>query len=183
MKELSLHILDIAGNSVRAKAKNIKITIKELTKENLFEFMIEDDGTGIKDEILKTIKDPFTTSRISRKVGLGIPFFNSTCINCGGSLEIKTKLGVGTTLHGTMIYDDIDRPPLGDIVSTITGLVTSNEEININYYHYYNDEVFHLETREIKEAVGDIPLSNIAIYKWLKEYIKEGLENIKETTY
>jgi len=180
MKELSLHILDIAGNSVRAGAHNIHIMVKELIKDNVFEFHIEDDGSGIPDEIFKTIKDPFTTSRTTRKVGLGIPFLNDTCELCGGSLEIQTELGHGTKLVATMLYDHIDRPPLGDIVSTIVGLVTSNEAINIHYSHYFNDELFEFSTNEIKEVIGDLPLADIAIYKWMKEFVKENIEEIQK---
>ncbi|PKM95914.1 MAG: ATP-binding protein [Firmicutes bacterium HGW-Firmicutes-1] len=180
MKELSMHILDIAQNSVRAKAKNIDITVKELIKANVFEFSITDDGTGIPDEIFKTIKDPFTTSRTSRKVGLGIPFLNDTCVLCGGLLDIQTQLGEGTLLRATMSYDHIDRPPLGDIASTIVGLVTSNEDINIHYSHFFNDNVFDFETKEIKDIIGDLPLADISIYQWMKEFVKENIQEIKE---
>lgn len=180
MKELSLHILDIAGNSVRAGARNIDIVIKELTNDNVFEFSIVDDGSGIPDKIFKTIKDPFTTSRTTRKVGLGIPFLNDTCELCGGSLEIQTELGHGTKLIAKMLYDHIDRPPLGDIVSTIVGLVTSNETINIHYSHYYNETLFEFSTNEVKEVIGDLPLADIAIYQWMKAFVKENLQEIQQ---
>lgn len=178
MKELSMHILDIAQNSVRAKAKNIHIIIKELIACNKFEFIIEDDGTGIPDEILKEIKKPFTTSRTTRKVGLGIPLLNDTCILCGGSLSIKTKVKVGTTIYASMEYNHIDRPPLGDIISTVTGLITSNEDINFYYKHSINEETFELSTKELKDILGEIPLSDISIYRWLKDFIKENLQEL-----
>ncbi|PKM50242.1 MAG: ATP-binding protein [Firmicutes bacterium HGW-Firmicutes-7] len=180
MKELSLHILDIAQNSVRAKAKNIEITVKELIKENILEFSIEDNGTGIPNEIFKTIKDPFTTSRTTRKVGLGIPFLNDTCILCSGHLDIQTEIGKGTILKAYMMYDHIDRPPLGDITSTIVGLVTSNEDINIHYRHFFNNNIFEFETNEIKDVVGEIPLADINIYQWMKEFVKENIQEIQE---
>lgn len=179
MKELSLHILDIAQNSVRAKADNIKIVVKELIDANVFEFSIEDNGSGIPDEIFKTIKDPFTTSRTTRKVGLGIPFLNNTCIACGGELIITTKINEGTKLLATMLYDHIDRPPLGDIVSTMVGLITSNEEIEISYTHWYNNQSFEFSTSEIKEVLGDMSLAEIRIYKWMIDFVKENLQEIK----
>lgn len=180
MKELSMHILDIAQNSVRANAKNVHIIIKELITSNIFEFTIIDDGTGIPDEILKEIKKPFTTTRTTRKVGLGIPLLNDTCNLCGGNLRLETKVGFGTKIYANMEYNHIDRPPLGDIVSTIVGLITSNENINIYYCHCINEKTFELNTPQIKEILGDLPLSDISIYKWLKEYINENLQEIND---
>lgn len=180
MKELSMHILDISQNSVRAKAKNVIIEVVEKPVLNIFEFIIEDDGPGIPKEIYDTIKNPFTTSRTMRKVGLGIPLLDDTCRLCNGELTLETKEGIGTKIKATMDYNSIDRPPLGDIVSTMAGLITSNEDINIKYVHIYNEEEFDISTNEIKEALGDVPLTEIEVYKWLKNFIKENLEEIKK---
>lgn len=179
MKELSLHILDIAQNSVRAKADNVEIIINENEIGNSFEFEISDDGPGIPDEIVKTIKNPFTTSRTFRKVGLGIPLLNDTCKLCNGQLNIYTKKDEGTKIIAKMEYNHIDRPPLGDIVSTIVGLITSNDSINFQYSHSYNDNTFKLSTNEIKEVLDGVPLSNIDVIQWIKEFIKENIDAIK----
>lgn len=175
-----MHVLDIAMNSVRAKASRMQITINEQVKQNVFQFTIEDNGPGIPDEIFKTIKDPFTTSRTMRKVGLGIPLLNDTCLQSNGSLEIETQLGVGTKVVATMDYDHIDRPPLGDIVSTIVGLITSNEHMNIHYYHSYNEQSFEFETKEIQDVLGDVSLCDISVYQWMKDFVKENLIDLKK---
>lgn len=180
MRELSMHILDIAMNSVRAKASVLKIVVNEQVNENLFQFMIEDNGPGIPDEIFNSIKDPFTTSRTMRKVGLGIPLLNDTCEGCNGSLELHTSLGVGTQVDAQMAYDHIDRPPLGDIVSTIVGLVTSNENMNIKYKHSYNNQTFEFETKEIQDVLGEVSLSDLSVYLWMKDFVKENLEEIRK---
>jgi len=78
-----------------------------------------------------------------------------------------------------MFYDHIDRPPLGDIVSTIVGLITSNEEIEISYTHWYNNQSFEFSTSEIKEVLGDMSLADIRIYRWMMDFVKENLEEIK----
>lgn len=179
MKELSMHILDIVQNSVRGRAKEIRITVNENEQDNIFEFTIEDNGTGIPEDIFKSIKNPFTTSRTMRRVGLGIPLLNDTCKFCNGSLNIETKEGVGTKVHAIMEYNHIDRPPLGDMVSTITGIVTSNETINIIYRHIFNNKEFDFQTSQIKEVVGDMSLADVNIYRWLKDFIKENLDEIK----
>ncbi|MBC7958327.1 MAG: sensor histidine kinase [Vallitaleaceae bacterium] len=180
MRELSMHILDIAQNSVRGQATEIKVTVAERVHDNIFEFSIDDNGTGIPDEIFKTIKNPFTTSRTHRKVGLGIPLLNDTCTQCGGELLISTELGVGTKLHAWMTYNHIDRPPLGDIAMTIVGLITSNEGINIQYVHSYNEAIFEIQTKEIQDILGDVPLYDLEVYKWMKDFLKENLDEIRK---
>ncbi|MCT4598234.1 MAG: ATP-binding protein [Vallitalea sp.] len=179
MKELSMHILDIAQNSVRAKAHNITIIVKENIIDNLFEFSIKDDGTGIPKDIFEDILNPFTTSRTMRKVGLGLPLLDDTCNLCNGNLSIETIVNEGTALKAVMEYNHIDRPPMGDIVATIAMLITSNSDINIKYIHYYNDSTFDISTKEIKEVLGDdIPLTDINVIQWLKEFLKENIDEL-----
>ncbi|WP_246552158.1 ATP-binding protein [Vallitalea pronyensis] len=180
MKELSMHILDIAQNSVRAKAHRITITVKELVSQNIFQFVIEDDGPGIPETILQDIRNPFTTSRTMRRVGLGIPFLEDTCNMCDGTLQIDSASGQGTTITATMCYDHIDRPPIGDMWSTIATLISSNAQINIKYEHYYDDTSFDISTNDLKEVLGDdVPLTDIQVIQWLKNYLKENMLELK----
>lgn len=179
MKELSMHILDIAQNSVRAKANNITIIVNENVNDNLFEFSIKDDGTGIPKDIFEDILNPFTTSRTMRKVGLGIPLLDDTCSLCNGKLSIETIVDKGTDIIAIMEYNHIDRPPMGDIVTTIAMLITSNPDININYIHYYNEATFDISTKEIKDVLGeDIPLTDINVIQWLKSFLKENIDEL-----
>lgn len=180
MKELSYHVLDIANNSVRGQASEIRITIIEDGQNNRLTIAIDDNGIGIPDSILKTIKDPFTTSRTLRRVGLGIPFLNDTCINCNGDLIIESTVGKGTKVKATMELDHIDRPPLGNIASTMTTLITSEEAINIVYTHEINGESFEISSNEIKEVLGDVPLNRIEVIMWLKDFIIENIRELKE---
>ncbi|GMQ56111.1 ATP-binding protein [Vallitalea sediminicola] len=180
MKELSMHILDIAQNSVRANANNIIIIVKELINNNVFEFSIKDNGSGIPKEIMKDIRDPFTTSRTMRRVGLGIPLLDNTCNICNGKLDIDTSEKQGTFIKASMDYNHIDRPPIGDMESTIATLISSNSNIDIQYKHYYNNESFDISTKELKEVLGDeVPLTNLDVIKWLKEFIKENINELK----
>ncbi len=180
MKELSMHVLDIATNSVRANATKVTITVKEDLKRNQFIFEIEDNGKGIPEDMLKDIRNPFSTSRTLRNVGLGIPLLNDNCQLCDGYLEIESEVGVGTTLQSMMTYDHIDRPPMGDIASTMSGLISSNEGIEIQYYHWYDEHCFDLATSEIKEALDGVFLTEVSVIKWLRTFIKENLEEIRK---
>lgn len=179
MKELSMHILDIATNSVRAGASQILITITEDLINNEFRFDIEDNGKGIPDDILSTIKNPFTTSRTLRKVGLGIPLLDENCRLCDGFLEITSSVGIGTKLKSMMVYNHIDRPPMGDLVNTMIGLMTSNENIDICYRHYYNDHNFEISTKALQEELEDVPLTSISVIQWLREFLAESIEEIR----
>ncbi len=179
MKDISMHVLDIASNCVRAKSKNVLIRLEENIKENKLIFYIEDDGCGIEKDFLADIKNPFTTSRTLRKVGLGIPLLNDNCVLTGGSLDIESKVGVGTKLRAVMGYDNIDRPPLGDMAMTISSIISSNEDIDIKYEYIYNDESFSVSTSELKAILGDVSLKEVEIVKWLRDYISENQEEIR----
>lgn len=180
MKELALHVLDITENSVRGEAKNIEILIEEDRVRNRLSIDINDDGKGIDPEMLKTLRDPFTTTRTHRRVGMGIPFLNDTCLQCGGLLDIQSTVGVGTLVHAEMVLDHIDRPPMGDIASTLLNLFSSYPEISFTYRHSViadpeeEPRVFELSTKELDEMLEGVPISTPSVYVWLKDYIRES---------
>lgn len=178
MKELSLHILDIAKNSVKAKATLIEIFVDEDEGKNLLSVDINDNGCGMSEEFLKTVKDPFSTTRTTRKVGMGIPLFTLAAEQCGGKLEITSREGVGTKMHVTFMYDHIDRAPLGDMAGTLETLISGSPETDFLYRHTKNGKTFTLDTREIKSILGDVPTDLPEVVLWLDGYIKEGLGEI-----
>ena len=176
MQDISMHILDIVENSIRAKATVIQIHIKEDREENLFSFTVTDNGKGMSPALLKEVKNPFTTSRTTRKVGLGIPMLNQTCQMCGGTLEIESKEQAGTRLTASMELNHIDRPPLGDISSTIYILIISNPWIDF-HFTYQNKEIFVFDTIKIKEALDGVPITEPEISRWIKEALQEGIKS------
>ncbi len=178
MKELSLHILDIAKNSVKAKATLIEISIVEDVNNNLLTIEIKDNGCGMSKEFLKTVKDPFSTTRTTRKVGMGIPLFEAACIQCGGELNITSELGVGTTLTATFELDNIDRAPIGDMAGTIQTLISGSPAMEFIYRHIKNSKTFVLDTREIRQVLGDVPLDTIDVLMWIDGYVNEGLNEL-----
>lgn len=180
MKELALHLLDIVHNSIRGGAAKIEVRIEENIIDNKLNIDIYDNGNGIPEEMLATIKSPFTTSRTMRHVGLGIPLFTSTCESCNGELRIESVVDKGTKVFATMDYNHIDRPPLGDVSVTFLGLFVSYENIHFNYEHVYNANKFVLDTEELKVLLDGVPMSNPQVYNWLKEYINENINELKE---
>lgn len=180
MKELSMHIMDITQNSVRAEAKNVTIEIVEDVKNNVFSFSIEDDGKGMSKEFLENVRDPFRTSRTTRKVGLGIPFLQQTCNMCGGELILDSVEGKGTYLKAVMEYDNIDRPPIGDLENSVFLLIVMNPGIIFKYTYTYNTETFEFDMAEVLEVLGDVSLDTPEVSQWIKDNIYEGMESVRQ---
>jgi hypothetical protein len=178
MTELSLNILDIANNSVRANADLITIEIHIHRKTDQLIVMIADNGCGMTKEQLDKIEDPFYTTRTTRKVGLGIPFYKLAALSTGGSFQIKSVPNFGTTVTAIFGLSHIDRMPLGDINSTIHTLITLNTKIDFLYTYELDGREFHLDTRECKRLLGDIPLNTPEVSAYIKDYLKENQQEV-----
>lgn len=179
MRELSLHILDIAQNSISANAECLRIVVIEDLIADQLTIKIKDDGIGMDSETVNRVVDPFYTTRTTRKVGLGIPLFKLSAEQCGGYFTIKSQLGVGTDITAVFRYSHIDRVPLGNMPDTIITIINASEKTDLIYTHTYNGASFTLNTKEIKKLLNGVSMSNIDVISWLREYIAEGLEDIK----
>ncbi len=182
MLEISLHILDVINNSVKAGAGLIGLTVCENKKDNLLSITISDDGCGMDAEFLKTVTDPFKTTRTTRKVGMGLSLFKAAAEATDGSFSIASEKGKGTTVCATFTYNHIDRQPLGDMAETIITVLSGNSNINFLYRHTVDGREFLLNTREVRQILGDVELSSPEIILWLTDYIKEGLAEITQPT-
>lgn len=179
MKELSLHILDIARNSIVANAENIRIVIIEDLEKDILVIKIKDDGKGMDNETVRDVVDPFYTTRTTRKVGLGVPMFKANAESCDGEFHINSELGFGTEIIAKFRHSHIDRVPLGDMAETIVTIVNANANIDLLYTHEINNRKFTLNTKEIRKRLGEVEINNLDVLIWLKSYIKEGLEELQ----
>lgn len=183
MKELSLNILDIAQNSVKAKAKNIAIKLIE-TDETLT-FIIEDDGCGMSKETVENVMNPFYTTRTTRNVGLGVPLLKLAAEQTGGKISINSVSekdnpeNHGTTVTAEFFKNHLDFTPLGDIVSTVTALIQGSPDIEWQFIHKIGSGGVELDTKELREILGDVPLDNYEVIKWIEGYLKEGYESVE----
>ena len=176
MKELSLHILDIVKNSVKAGATLIGIDVTESVQENKLSIVISDNGCGMSKEFLARVRDPFTTTRTTRKVGMGIPLFEAAALQCEGAFDITSEEGVGTVVTAVFQNDHIDRAPLGDMAETMTTLVSGSPEIDFCYTHITDDRRFVFDTRTIREELGpEVPLDLPDVLLWMDAFLREGL--------
>ena len=176
MRELSLNILDIAQNSISAGAPLITIEVSENRTDQTLLIGIYDNGRGMSEEQVKSVIDPFFTTRTTRKVGMGIPLFKMAAEQTGGKLEIKSELGVGTEVRAYFKTDSVDFTPLGDVASTVQMLITMNTDRDFVYKHIVDGKEFVCDTREIKAILGDVPLDSYEISQWILEFIKENTE-------
>lgn len=179
MKELSLHILDIVQNSIKAEAKNITVEIVESVSEDKLTITVIDDGCGMSEEFLARVRDPFTTTRTTRKTGMGISLFEAAAQQTGGGLDIRSKLGEGTTLTVWFGLSSIDRAPLGDMAGTMETIIGGAPDIDYVYRHVTDKGEFVLDTKELRQMLGDVPLNVPDILSWINGYIEEGLSEIK----
>ncbi|MCP4231144.1 MAG: ATP-binding protein [bacterium] len=178
MEELALHILDIVQNSVRAGAKLIKVAVVEDTAADRLEITIEDDGSGMDEETVKQLRDPFFTTRDTRPVGLGIPLLTQMAQLCDGDVQIESELGEGTKLIATFGHGHIDRPPLGDIAITIWTIVVSNPRMDFEYVHKIDGRAFELNTRELKKLLNIRKVFTPKFSMYLSDYIRENEEEL-----
>lgn len=180
MQELSLHILDIVNNSVRAGAHLVEITVEEDVCNNVLRIRIDDDGCGMDEDFLKNVLDPFRTTRTTRKVGMGLSLFRAAAQQADGDLTISSQKGVGTSVSAFFRYDHIDRQPLGDMSETMMTLISGNMTVEFIYRHIFNRKEFVIDTREIRQILGqDADLGCPEIVLWMKEYIQEGINSLK----
>ena len=181
MNEIALHILDITENSITAGASLIFISIAEIEALDNYEVVISDNGKGIEPDMLENVTDAFVTSRTTRKVGLGLPLFKQNAEQTGGSFSIESVVGEGTETKAIFKLNNIDRPPLGDMAGTMVLLTGANPEIDFVYEHKVNDKIYVFDTREVKQVLDDVPISNPEVRKYIREMIDENLKEIQAT--
>lgn len=175
MEELSLHILDIAENSVAANANVIEIRIAEEIEGDRLSIDIIDNGEGMDEETAKKALDPFYTSKTVRRYGLGLPLMSEAAKAANGSLTVTSKKGVGTKIHAVFQHSHIDRQPLGDIGQTIITLVMGNPEIDLVYMHKKNHRIVRFETKKIKERLGEKPINSLEGIRMIREELKKPI--------
>ena len=180
MQDIAMYMLDIANNALNAQAKNIKIKLDIDKREDRLSLCIEDDGVGMDEKTLMKVVDPFFTTRTTRGVGLGVAFFKALADQCDGTFTIKSKINEGTIIRVDIRNSHIDRPPLGDIVETITTLIQANSLVDYQFEYRLEDDVLVFNTKDIKEILEDININEPGVLVWIKNYLKEGINHIKE---
>ncbi len=176
MKELSLNILDITENSVKAGATLTEISIIE--KGDTLTLIIKDDGCGMSEEILKTVENPFYTTRTTRKVGLGIPLLKMAAEQTGGEVKIvsNTADDHGTCVTANFFKNHLDFTPLGDVKETVLTLIQGHPDTDFLFTHQKDNGEVILDTRELRTVLEGVPLNTYEVLEWIKAYLNEQYE-------
>ena len=178
MRELADNILDIAQNSIAAGASLVEIDIVVSHAQDTVSLAFIDNGCGMSEDMVRAVCDPFTTTRKTRKVGLGLPLLKMTAQATGGEMSIASQMGEGTTVRVSFGLSHIDRPPMGDVSGVLHTLVLMNPQTDFRFAFDYDGKTFVLDTREIREAVAPIPLDHPDISAWIRDCLKQNIDEL-----
>lgn len=180
MRELALHILDIAENSISAGANKVEIVVKQDNLNDELWISVKDNGKGMDEELLAKVMDPFVTSRTTRKVGLGIPLLKQAAEACNGGMTIESRPGFGTELIVKFQDSHIDRMPLGSLEDTFLSLLLGTPDVNWVLHYQVDDQVFEFDDTEVKQVLDGMPLTDYRVIEYLTNTIQDGINGINE---
>lgn len=180
MTEISLNVLDVVQNSLRAEADFIQIQVAADTMKDRLVITITDNGCGMTKEQTSIVEDPFFTTRTTRSVGLGVPFFKQAALSTGGDFKIVSEPGKGTEVTAVFVLSHIDRMPLGDMISTMHTLITFNSTVDFLYSYIVDEKSFTLDTRKFREILGDMPFDVAEVSAYIKEYLQENTFEVND---
>lgn len=172
MRELSLNILDIISNSIRAEARNVELDVT--AEDGRLYISIEDDGKGMSREFLAKVVDPFQTTRTTRKIGMGIPLLKQAAEAAGGSFNIESAPGKGTRVEASFVINHVDRNPLGDLSQALMPAISESFDLAMTYK--VDGRTFRFDTKEIKEVLDGVPIDSHEMISYLAGFIKENIE-------
>jgi anti-sigma regulatory factor (Ser/Thr protein kinase) len=179
MRELALHLLDIAENSIAAGATQVQISVTEDPQADRLVISVTDNGRGMDAKTVSQVVDPFFTTRTTRKVGLGIPLLKEAAEACDGGLQIWSEPGNGTRLVVSFQRSHIDRMPLGDVPSTLLTLLVSAPQVNWILTYEADGRTFRFDDAEMKQALDGLPVTEPEVLAWLRETLQEGIAEIQ----
>jgi hypothetical protein len=182
MKELALHLLDIAENSVAAGARTISIAVEEDLAHDRLRLSVCDDGQGMDPALLARAGDPFATTRTTRKVGLGLPLLKAAAEACNGSLQLASALGQGTCLAAEFQHSHLDRMPLGDLAGTWLTLLAAHPDVHWQFHYCSGPAAFLFDDEDLKRELGEVPLTEPAVLRYLREMLAAGVNGVQKTS-
>ena len=175
MEDISLHILDIAENAVRADAKTITIIITKDAERDLLRVEVIDDGRGMDAETLAKVRDPFFTTK-RKKTGLGIPLLSQAAEQAGGNVTVDSAPGKGTKVAATFLWSHMDRPAIGSVADTVLTLIAGHPDLDVVYEAHEGDSAFRFDTREIKKDLEEVPINTPAVLDAIRGMLKEQIQ-------
>ncbi|HBL40609.1 MAG TPA: ATP-binding protein [Ruminococcaceae bacterium] len=178
MREWSLHLLDIAQNSISAGASRIEMRITFSASSQELTVTVADNGCGMTPQQLERVTDPFYTTRTTRKVGLGVPLMKQSAEQTGGSFSIKSEVGKGTELSARFCTNHVDCAPVGDLASTVVTLIALNDDRDFLLDIHTDQSSYTLDTHLLRTVLDPVPLNEAKVLQWIKEALVEQTQNL-----
>lgn len=179
MKDIASHILDITENSIRAEATLVTISVVKNTVSDQLILKITDNGCGMSQEMVQNLKNPFYTTRMTRRVGLGIPLLVQNCEMSGGQVSINSEPGKGTDVKAVFGLTHIDCPPEGEIDDVFVNIATGYPQADFVMKYASDSGDFELDTRELKQLFDGLPINDLDVVTGLKEIVKNNIKELK----
>lgn len=173
-----MHILDVLQNAREAGASLVRLTIEEDLAADRLTIVVEDNGRGMDEKTRSKALDPFFTTRTTRHVGLGLPLFAAAAERCNGSLKVESAPGQGTRVTATFQHSHVDRAPLGHIAESLMAFLMGDSPCDLVYCHRRDGREFSLDTRVVRQELGEIPFSHPAVREWMRNYIAQEEDNL-----
>jgi hypothetical protein len=184
MREIALHLLDLAQNSLSAGAHTVEIRVCEDLDADRLTASIRDDGSGMDEETLRKVTDPFFTSRTTRNVGLGLPLLKEAAEACNGGLTIRSQPGTGSQVEASFQHSHIDRMPLGQLATVFLELTVTHPEVHWLFQYtarrHGSESTFAFDDAPVKEALDGVPLTHPDVLAYLRETLENGLGEIRK---
>ena len=177
---LSDIVADVTANSIEAGARLVRVSVVE--EGGRISLAVEDNGKGMDAETAARAFDPFWTEpgkHDKRKIGMGLPFVKQTCDACGGTVELKSEKGVGTTLVCTFDASNIDLPPMGDLAAAVLSLFGFDGEYEMVFCHRRGGAEYEISRSELKDAVSGF--DSVDGLSLAKEFLAGQEESLQQT--
>ncbi len=180
LEDLSMGIWELVNNSIAAKAKKIEIQLIAGSSSDRLTLSVTDDGCGMSEELREKVLDPFTTTRTTRRVGMGTSLLEETCVQCDGTMDVKSEINYGTSIVCTFRLDSIDLPPLGNLGEVMMAAVQADCSIRFILTAAYDERQFVFDSKEIADQLGELRLDDPGVLLWIRDYINQEVQKVKE---
>ncbi len=179
MQDLAMIGLELIQNSIQANASRIDITMSLDQSDHRSILIIKDNGKGMDEATLKRFSSPFYTSRTTRKVGLGVAFFQQAIQQAQGSWSVSSQPGEGTTLAGSWQSDHWDAPPLGNLGEMIILALQSRPDLHVHFSFSVNSRSYDFDSKDLESSIAPVPISELAILQWIEKEINTNIQHCK----
>jgi hypothetical protein len=178
MHELSLHILDLIENSIRAGASVVSVTIGEDPGRDELRISVEDNGCGITSS-LDEVTSPFYTTKQGKRTGLGLSLLRASAEQAGGHLTIRRSELGGAAIEAAMRLSHVDRAPMGDLATTLSSVVCTNPELELNCRFCVGDRECIIRVSDVVKETSVGQCRGLAVARRVHEKVNAALASLE----